>query len=305
MPPKGVKMASRYKRSGGDDGDDDDDGEAALMLASMGPPALVMVFEIPDEDQVFDEDEIQRKQDERDNMMAKLRKLELNVEQQINRNGDKLFLKISAPDDMLQRRAEQRGIRLQLDIDKFGGAMCAFSRKLYRVTQQTCFAPPADGCQPGVFSSLVQLDIADEVVRSEPWDDGTGMNEPINPEELMEEGVIVPNGYFLLHYERARAKLLVDWAAAYLAPQPLEDVRAYFGEKYALFFTFFGSTPPLSAQRPAHSAQRTAHTRARRPAARAYRTLPPLVAAGSTRRCCGFRRCAGRCSSSRSSTRAR
>jgi hypothetical protein len=156
-----------------------------------------------------------------------------------------------------------------------------------------------------VFSSLVQLDIADEVVRSEPWDDGTGMNEPINPEKLMEEGVIVPNGYFLLHYERARAKLLVDWAAAYLAPQPLEDVRAYFGEKYALFFTFFGSTPPLSAQRPAHSAQRTAHTRARRPAARAYRTLPPLVAAGSTRRCCGFRRCAGRCSSSRSSTRAR
>ena len=45
-------MASRYKRSTGDDGDDDDDGEAALMLASMGPPMLIMVFEIPQEDQV-------------------------------------------------------------------------------------------------------------------------------------------------------------------------------------------------------------------------------------------------------------
>ena len=51
MPPKGSKMASRYKRSTGDDGDDDDDGEAALMLASMGPPMLIMVFEIPQEDQ--------------------------------------------------------------------------------------------------------------------------------------------------------------------------------------------------------------------------------------------------------------
>jgi len=233
-------MASRYKRSTGDDGDDDDDGEAALMLASMGPPMLIMVFEIPQEDQVFDEGEIQRKKDERDNITARLRKLELNVEQVMNRGGDKLFLKISAPDAMLQRRAEQRGIRLQLDMDKYGGAMCAFSRKLYRVSQKTCFAPPADGCQPGVFSSLVQLDIADEVVRSEPWDDGTGMHEPINPEELMAQGVIVPNGYFLLHYDRARLKLIVDWAGSFSSPQPLEDIRAYFGEKYALLFTFFG-----------------------------------------------------------------
>ena len=42
--------------------------------------------------------------------------------------------------------------------------------------------------------SIKQLDIADEVVRSEPWDDGTGMSEPINPEELMDKGTIVPNG---------------------------------------------------------------------------------------------------------------
>ena len=38
-------------------------------------------------------------------------------------------------------------------------------------------------------------------------------------------------GYFYMHFDRARVKLAAAWGAEWAKPQPLEDVRVYYGEK--------------------------------------------------------------------------
>lgn len=68
-------------------------------------------------------------------------------------------------------------------------------------------------------------------------------SEPIKPEELIHNQILAPNGYFYMHEEIFRDRLLdpsiyrwCDW----FSPQPLDQVRVYLGEKIALFFTFKG-----------------------------------------------------------------
>ena len=238
-------MVPRYKSKDDDDDGDDDDGAAAAAVAAaeLAPPSICMVFKLPDEDECIDEEYMTLKKEQRERIIGKLRNLNLNVEQVINRTRDKLFISISAHPEILMSHAEARGIRLALLEEKHGGGLCMFSRKLHEEHQ--VFPDAVDGAGELPFTSLLQLEITDTIVRSKPYDNGGGDAEAINPEELLqqpEDEELEPEimGYFPLHFTRARVKLLVDWAGAWMKPQPLEQVRVYFGEKVALFFTFYG-----------------------------------------------------------------
>jgi hypothetical protein len=109
-----AKMATRYRPKDDEGGDDDDDGAAAAAAAAaaMGPPSLCMAFKLPDEDECIDEGYMQKKKEQRERIIAKLRNLNLNVEQVINRGKDKLFLNISADESILKQQAEARGIKV-------------------------------------------------------------------------------------------------------------------------------------------------------------------------------------------------
>ena len=173
MVGKNVVMSNRYKRLDDEEDDKDEDGEAELAAALLAPPSICIAFSLPDEDSVLDESELERSKEQREDMMKKLRKLNLEVEQRINRAGDKLFLNVSTPDHLMAMQAQARGIRLRLQ-DKHGGALCMFSKKLVEGPQgKDRFLEPADKAI-GHFSSLQQLEITDRIIRSEPIDDGSG-----------------------------------------------------------------------------------------------------------------------------------
>lgn len=108
-PPK---VTSRYKRDTEDDGEDD--GSAAAMLAAtltMGKSLVCMIFDLPDEE-TTPEDVIEAKKMEREGIIAKLRVLNLNVDQLVNAGGDKLLLTISLPQERILDEAQSQGYKV-------------------------------------------------------------------------------------------------------------------------------------------------------------------------------------------------
>ncbi|KAJ1491027.1 calcium-activated chloride channel-domain-containing protein [Baffinella frigidus] len=224
---KDRQKAGRYRTD-----DDEDDGGAALLAASLGPPAQCAVFRIPDEDETPAEEQARVKY-KRERVIGKLRALNLNVDQYTNKDGSKMFVRISAPNTILQYEAEQQRVRLRLRED-FGGALCAFSQEL---DEKGAFDKSLDGFE--LFSSANQLSMIKEVVYSSPYDDGINQDDdPIDFDELISDEVAI--AYFPLHHDRMRLKLLNEWARPVSKPQPLELIREYFGEKIALYYTWFG-----------------------------------------------------------------
>lgn len=236
MRRKPGKIAARYKRDS--DGDEDEDGDDAAMIAGTlltGKPLVCMVLELPDEETV-PEDVVETKKTEREGIISCLRVLNLDVEQLVNKQGDKLILTISCPRERLEDEAQAQGIRVRMNGEKYGGAMCRFHRKM---NEEEAFAKSADECADlQALSSLQQQEITNSIVTSQPFDDGSGEAEAIDPGKLRQEGKIL--AYFYMHYDRSRLKLLANWAYAWSSPQPLDDVREYFGEKIALYYTWLG-----------------------------------------------------------------
>jgi len=224
--------ATRYRRE-----DDEDDGGMAIMAAALGPPAMCAVFIIPDEDEA---DPIYAKAAEVElkRVIGKLRALNLNVDEYKNKAGTYMYLKISAPDTLLRYEAEEMCMQLRLE-ERFGGALCAYTVEL---EEHNAFDKPL-AQEHALFCSAFQLKIIQQVVYSpayqaepEDADDIVDFDELINPKE----GDKIVVAYFPLHQERVRGKLLQEWALQFQKPQPLDLVREYFGEKIALFYTWYG-----------------------------------------------------------------
>ena len=147
MPPKPLKFASRYKRGDDDQGDND---EILMSMAEQGDPALCMVFRLPDEDEV-PEDDIEKLKIDREKIIQRLRMLGFNIEQMANQKKDLIFLKITLPKELLVRQAMERKIKVRLDKGT-PGAPVLYDPELERLK---VLKEPDDG--RNVFSSLQQL----------------------------------------------------------------------------------------------------------------------------------------------------
>eukprot|EP00277_Geminigera_cryophila_P042372 CAMPEP_0173097174 /NCGR_PEP_ID=MMETSP1102-20130122/33625_1 /TAXON_ID=49646 /ORGANISM="Geminigera sp., Strain Caron Lab Isolate" /LENGTH=233 /DNA_ID=CAMNT_0013988723 /DNA_START=71 /DNA_END=769 /DNA_ORIENTATION=+ len=219
-------------------GDDVDEHAAEAALMSMGPPAMVAVFAIPDEEV---EEVIQNNAaEEREQFKGRMRALNLNVEQLMNAKGTFLFMKVSAPEPMLKYEAEHNEFRLRLK-EKLGGALCKFTQEL---EDKNAYDKPQDGF--ALFSSAHQLKIAATVATSEPYDNGeiddNSWGKEFDPEKCIKENAPMGSqlkAFFPLHHQRNRMKLQFEWAGVSDKPQPLSLVQEYFGEKYALFYTWW------------------------------------------------------------------
>jgi hypothetical protein len=227
--------ATRYRTE-----DDPDDGSMALLAASTGPPAMCAVFVIPDEDEAQPE-YIQDAENELRRVIGKLRALNLNVDEFRNKSNTHIYVKISAPDTLLRYEAEAGCYKVKMMPD-YGGAMCSYSVEL---EEKGAFDKPMDNAHP-LFSSATQLRIIRSVVYSEAYQPEPGEEDDMVNFDLLisrpppneDEPIVL--AYFGLHHERIRLKLLHEWALVFSKPQPLELVREYFGEKYGLFYTWFG-----------------------------------------------------------------
>jgi hypothetical protein len=238
MPPKALKYAPRYKRGDDDEGDND---EILMAQAERGEPALCMVFTLPDEDEV-PENDVEMMKIDREKIISRIRMLGFNIEQMVNQGQDKIFLKITLPKELLVRLAVDRRIKVCLDKGA-PGAPVEYDPKLER---KKVLREPDDG--RNVFSSLQQLEMADILLRSEPFSDGTDDVEKLVPEQMMMDCVKGVDdktrilGYYYLHEPLLgyRGKMIKEWPLSYFKPQPLYMVQSYFGEKIALFYAWLG-----------------------------------------------------------------
>ena len=133
-------MVPRYKSKDDEGGDNGDGGASAAAVAAteLAPPSLFMVFKLPDEDECIDEEYMELKKEQRERIIDKLRNLNLNVEQVINRTKDKLFISISAHEEILKQHVEARGLKLALLENKYGGGICMYSKELNDI-RVACF----------------------------------------------------------------------------------------------------------------------------------------------------------------------
>ena len=239
MPPQPLKFKTRYKR-GGDDGDEDND-EILLMLANKSPPSLCMVFALPDEEETLQEDLEETKED-REKIIARLRTMGFDIDEMVNQQQNKVFVRLRLPKRKLYEQAIKRRVKVTLDKGA-PGAPVFFNEELIKLQ---VFRPPEDENGDEVFSGLQQLEMADFLLRSEPFRDGTDEVEQLIPEKMLTEELDTDPpvtriiGYYYLHEPFFRLKLLAKWAGMWTAPQPLNLVRVYLGEKIALFFTWLG-----------------------------------------------------------------
>lgn len=213
-----------------------------MAQAEAGDPALCMVFRLPDEDEV-PEDDVEKLKIDREKIIARVRMLGFNIEQMVNQAQDKIFLKITLPKELLVRQALERRIKVRLDKGA-PNAPVLYDPELER---RKVIKEPDDGRL--VFSSLQQLEMADFLLRSKPFSDGTDDVEQLVPEKMLsdfvndvEPGVPRIEGYYYLHEPLLghRGKLIKEWPLAYYKPQPLYLVRSYFGEKIALYYAWLG-----------------------------------------------------------------
>jgi hypothetical protein len=224
------KKGTRYRTE--DDGEDD-----SVPLAPK-PPGMCAVFVEPDEDEA-DPEYIKAADVEKKRAIGKLRALNLNVDEHRTEDGTKTFLTITAPETLLRYEAEAHTYQLRLQ-EEYGGALCAYTAEL---EAKDAFDTPKDKAHK-LFCSAFQLKMIKDVVYSEAYQAEPGEEEDVidfdklmNPED---PSMKIVEAYFPLHHDRVRLQLLMEWARPMDKPQPLELVREYFGEKMALFYTWFG-----------------------------------------------------------------
>jgi hypothetical protein len=141
--PKDAKRAGRYT------GDDVDEHAVEAAIMNMGPPCMVAVFKVPDEEAL--EETINKAQEELHKFRGRLRALNLNVEQLTNKTNTLIFLKVSAPEPMLKWEAEHNKLRLRL-LEKWGGSLCPYTQEL---EDKNAYDKPLDG--HALFCSAQQL----------------------------------------------------------------------------------------------------------------------------------------------------
>lgn len=150
----------------------------AAAISTM-PPGMCAVFRNLDPDE-NEASEIDASNKAREEVIGKLRALNLNVDQFLSSDKKFIFVVIGAPETMLKYEAEAQRAKIRLTKDH-GGALCYYSQEL---DEKKAYGKPMDGFQ--LFSSAVQLKLIDEVVRSVPYGDD-GKQEPIDFDELILE----------------------------------------------------------------------------------------------------------------------
>eukprot|EP00741_Cyanophora_paradoxa_P013014 tig00020660_g12569.t1 len=161
----------------------------------------------------------------RNGILQRLKGAGLEVKKVLSANRDEVFVKISASQEKLEKMAEV--MRLQMRVkDQHGGGHAAFTSERK--------AEFFGAGEQGLFRSVERARILHWTIEA-PWKDG---GAELNMRDLKRDGYI--RNFFPLHEPNARMKLLETWAWKWYAPQPLDDIREYLGDKVGFYFAFLG-----------------------------------------------------------------
>mmetsp|Transcript_17284 Transcript_17284/g.40673 ORF Transcript_17284/g.40673 Transcript_17284/m.40673 type:complete len:681 (-) Transcript_17284:525-2567(-) len=216
--------ATRYKIGK----DADDSGGFNL---STQPCCVIVLKREKEEEGERDEDKFEGQKAQKEKLTGKLRAVGLQVSESVAREGDYWFLKISASDPVLKYEAEQMQLKLKAKRS-YGGAMYRFERRIVDLYEKSL--------EGDLFSSLQQLQIIEKIVKGK-LEDGGADYDPEDMAEWLPDDEDVPGGaFFYLHHDATRQTLQNTWAKSWTKAQPMDQIREYFGEKVALYFTWLG-----------------------------------------------------------------
>ena len=166
----------------------------------------------------------------RDVIVARARSIGIEVVIDISRDEDEVLLKLSAPDKLLEKTAEQLTMEKRLKPDA-QGRLQGYTD--FSVTEKERFEPYSS---TSFFSSLERIRLLQALIELPRYEGGCGLNL----EDLLETKVltqIVP-----VHEIEGRLEELERiWVKAPFTlrvAQPLDKIRDYYGERIAIYYAF-------------------------------------------------------------------
>jgi len=180
-------------------------------------------------------------------ILDKLRSADMIVREVMSTDKMRVYALISVSEKRQRNVAEIMGnrarVRMRQQDDeenevKNGGAWCAFRNDLFQYYEKSTEGPLFSSCQQ---QSIIEFLINErdpramgpQCIQRESCEPGNSILQQMQNDERIVT-------YFNLHHPEKREWLLKNWAGNFTLKQPLEDVREYFGEQIAFFFTFCG-----------------------------------------------------------------
>ena len=251
-PFKALKTNSEYQSL------DNEPGLETQFPPKKFPAALaryVLVFEIDDDwRNQINEYEANKKTDNSAHppsspiafpLIDKLRSADMIVQEFYGKNKDKYFALISISEKRQKMLAELMGIKLRVkkaddetNQIKRDGAWSAYKQYLNQVYERCSEGTIFSSCQQCQMIEYLLNDqdvraIGPQLIQKESCEPGNTPLMQLKKDERIKD-------YFYMHHPGKRSWLNEAWAHTYTKRQPIEDLREYFGESIALYFSWMG-----------------------------------------------------------------